>query len=278
MSSSQARTSQDEERYSLREVKTTSEYFAKRTIETHAQFFVPYLRAGMRLLDCGCGPGTISVGLAKAIAPGQLVGIDLDEQHIELARQHATDIGVSNVHFETANVYHIPYDDQSFDAVFCHAVLEHLEKPDTALAEIYRVLKPQGLFGIRTPDHDGNLLWPEHQGFIAAMDFLKKMIASHGGDGSRGKQFRARLVNAGFVDIQMSASYESFGTPEGVRAWAEMCAGAVEDPKFIERVVSRGLVDGETLAEYATACREWAQHPGAFHARTWCEAIGWISA
>ena len=275
MSGSRIKISQYE-RYALRDVRAASDHFAGRTAETHARFFAPYLRSGMRLLDCGCGPGTISVGLADAIAPGQLVGIDLDGQHIELSRRLAADSGLSNVHFETANVYQLPYDDQSFDAVFCHAVLEHLDKPDRALAEMYRVLKPQGLIGIRTPDHDGNLLWPELQGLSAAMELVTKVIAAHGGDGSRGKQFRERLVNAGFVDIRMTASYDSYGTPEAVRAWAETCATAAEDPIISERVVSRGLADVETLAQRAAAWREWARHPGAFHARAWCEAVGWV--
>ena len=74
----------------------------------------------------------------------------------------------------------------------------------------------------------------------------------------------------------MSASYESYGTPDAVQFWSETCATASEDLEFVEHMASRGLADPEILAQYAMAWREWAQHPGAFHARPWCEAVSWV--
>ena len=47
------------------------------TAENSAAHLLPYLRPGLRLLDFGCGPGTISVGLAKAVAPGEMHGVDM---------------------------------------------------------------------------------------------------------------------------------------------------------------------------------------------------------
>ena len=140
---------------------------------------------------------------------------------------------------------------------------------------MHRVLKPHGVIGVRTPDHSGNLLWPEDRVVKESLEGFIRLIASGGGDITRGKQLREQLVHAGFVDIRMTASYDSYGTPEAVRAWAETYAAGCEDPAIIERVVSRGLTDMETLARRAAAWRSWAQHPGAFHARAWCEAVGW---
>jgi len=59
----------------------------------------------MRLLDCGCGPGAITIDLAKTIAPGKVVGVDIAENHLELATAAAKQKGISNIRFETANIY-----------------------------------------------------------------------------------------------------------------------------------------------------------------------------
>ena len=72
------------------------DYAERRTADTHASFFRPYLKPGMRLLDCGCGPGSITVGLAEAISPGQVCGIDMEESQVELAREAATEHGISD--------------------------------------------------------------------------------------------------------------------------------------------------------------------------------------
>lgn len=98
MSANQPSQTQDE-KYSIRGVASISNYLTRRTVETSAQFFMPYLQPGMRLLDCGCGPGTISMGLAQAIAPSQLVGIDIDDYHLTWAEQHAVELAVTNVRF-----------------------------------------------------------------------------------------------------------------------------------------------------------------------------------
>lgn len=88
-----------------------------------AGFFLPHLRPGMRVLDCGCGPGSITMGLAAHVAPGEVIGIDLDPTHIALARRRAADAGLANVRFARADIYTLPFPDAAFDAVFCHSIL-----------------------------------------------------------------------------------------------------------------------------------------------------------
>jgi len=68
---------------------------ARRTAERAAPFLLPHLRPGMRLLDCGVGPGTITFGLAQAVAPGEVVGIDLEATEVEQARALASAVPVS---------------------------------------------------------------------------------------------------------------------------------------------------------------------------------------
>jgi ubiquinone/menaquinone biosynthesis C-methylase UbiE len=124
----------------------------QRTAAHDADFFLPHLHPGMRLLDSGCGIGSITIGLANAVAPGQVVGLDRDAEQVDRARALAAERGVANVRFEVGDVYTLPFPDASFDAVFAHQLLPWLREPVAALNEFRRVLTDNGVAGVRTID------------------------------------------------------------------------------------------------------------------------------
>ena len=86
----------------------TKQAVSGRTAGVQGAFFLPYLHPGMTVLDCGCGPGTITIGLAEAVAPGEAVGVDLEASQIDLARAKALERGIPHLRFETGNVYDLP--------------------------------------------------------------------------------------------------------------------------------------------------------------------------
>src|SRR5687767_1278399 len=102
----------------------------------------------MRLIDCGCGPGTITADLALLVTPGETVGVDVREEAVAAARSVAAERGLSTASFRTASVYELPFPDGHFDAAFACAVVQHLASPLAALREIRRVLRPGGVLGI----------------------------------------------------------------------------------------------------------------------------------
>jgi len=127
--------------------------------EIHGGFFLPRLRAGWQVLDAGCGPGTITMGLARAVSHWMcdMTGIDIEDSQFAGAREQAERESL-NVTFRKASVYELPFEAGTFDAVFSQALLEHLRDPGTALAEFRRVLKPGGLIGVRAEDAGGALI------------------------------------------------------------------------------------------------------------------------
>src|SRR5512142_1587093 len=104
-------------------------FLSGRTAQREAAFFLPFLKPGMRLLDCGCGMGALTTSLAEWLAPGEVVGFDREDSQVEAARAWAVERGVTNVRFERGNIYEMAYPDASFDAVFAHTVLEHVREP-----------------------------------------------------------------------------------------------------------------------------------------------------
>src|SRR5437870_6082972 len=114
---------------------------AGRSAESHANFLRPELRPGVSLLDCGCGPGVITVGLAKIVSPGEVHGVDLFDEQFGDARAQAEAEGVA-VTFHRASAYELPFEPPYFDSVLANHFLEHLATPSPARRELRRSLGP----------------------------------------------------------------------------------------------------------------------------------------
>ena len=182
-------------------------FMAQRTAGAHAGFFLPHLQPGSCVLDAGCGPGTITLGLARKVAPGHVIGIDVEDSQFEQARAVAKRERL-NVEFRKESVYELPFGKQQFDAVFSHAVLEHLSDPAAAIAEFRRVLKPGGVIGLRAGDLGGLLIDAESEGPAQAFaSYLAQQ--KHGAkDPQVGRKLARLMRQAGFSVETMTASYE----------------------------------------------------------------------
>ena len=197
------------ERYTLGH-EAGSNVMAQRTAQRRASFLQPYLSAGMNLLDAGCGPGSITVGLAEMVSPGHVTGFDLSEADVERAQNRAKQIGIKNVSFEMASIYEIPYPDNTFDAAFCHGVLEHLNNPVDALAEIRRVLRPGGVVGVAMSDFSGLLVAPDDPIRQKSLDVWHKVKQRNGGNPRAGRHIRRFMREADFSRVEGSSSVIHF--------------------------------------------------------------------
>src|SRR5258708_7817925 len=203
------------EQYTMGYGPAATAIMAARTAKRHAAFFLPQLKPGMTVLDCGCGPGTIPIGFAELVAPGQVVGTEIEDSHVVLARQNAVERNVSNARFEAADIYALPFETASFDAVFISAVLCNLREPVRGLREAHRVLKPGGVIGVKEFDHGGDLFHPLDPALKQYNECYRRLRSENGHDPEGGRKMGAFLLEAGFGDVELSARYESMSDPAG---------------------------------------------------------------
>ena len=250
---------------------------AARTAESHAQFFLSHLRPGMTVLDCGCGPGTITAGFAAIVGPDRVVGVEIEPEQVALAREHARQQNVA-VSFEVGSAYELPAETASFDRVHVGAVLMNLRDPERALREIWRVLKPGGAVGVREGDQHGDLLAPPDPIIQQGMALYEKLRRHNGHDPTIGRRLRGLLDACGFERVDAAAVYESYGTPDAVRALAETWKGMITQSNVATQAVQLGWVNQMALGFMAGACSRFAERRDAFAATAWVEAVGWKPA
>lgn len=270
-----ANDSEAKERYTLGYSPQTIQQLQKRTAAREAGFLLPHLNAGMRLLDCGCGPGSITAGLAKVVAPGQVVGIDIEpNQYRSVWAQAAKRLGIS-LYFANADVYSLPFADNSFDAAFLHNVLSHLRMPLDVLKGIYRLLRPGAVIGLSHPDFSGQLISPSDPLLERDHELYWRLVEHNGGNPAIGKHQRGLLHEAGFVRVEAVAKYSTVSTQDGVRMRAQGGGRMYGGSAIAQQMIDLGWTDRSELDQILAAWRNWSQHPGAFMANATVTAVGW---
>jgi SAM-dependent methyltransferase len=117
--------------------------YGRRTVERAA------LRPGERVLDACCGTGASALPAARAVAPGgHVLGVDLAEPALALARRKARDHGLDNVEFRLGDVTATGLEDGSFDAVICVFGIFFVDDMEAAVAELWRLLRPGGRLAV----------------------------------------------------------------------------------------------------------------------------------
>jgi ubiquinone/menaquinone biosynthesis C-methylase UbiE len=106
--------------------------------------------SGQRFLDIGCGDGDISLLLKESMGAQEAFGVDIAQRAVELANQKGIKAFLVDIDNQP-----LPFEDNYFDAIYCGEVIEHVFDPDNLLLEINRVLKPNGLFVLTTPNLAG---------------------------------------------------------------------------------------------------------------------------
>lgn len=266
--------------YSIADQQAQVMYVGVRRAAQWVPFLAPHLRSGMRLLDCGCGVGSITLDLAELVTPGKTVGLDLDESQLALAREAAASRGLSNARFEVGSVYELPFADASFDVALAHTVLFHLSDPLRAMRELRRVLAPGGIVAI-SDDHYGTwAIAPEDSAVRRMMvEIAPKVIAASGGSPYYSHKLRGLLLEAGFARTEgYAVAAEQYGTLAETRRFASFLERSLRNPALLAVIEAQGLVSASELPALRDGVLTWGERPDAFAAVLYCAALGWVDA
>jgi ubiquinone/menaquinone biosynthesis C-methylase UbiE len=260
-----------------------------RTAESDAAFLLPHIKKIDRILDVGCGPGTITTGLARYASEGTTVGIDISTDVLQKAKKLAAEANVptqgpGSVVFEEGNILErLAYPDNTFDIVYCSQVFGHLlpspDLPLRALAEIRRILKPGGILATRdgAEQHfyprslDLDRLWGENQ----RRGLHKGAPEADAPGESMPALFRAAGFDADGAKVQVGAGTKVFSGRETRKWLAWRTSGQLQqgDP-FHQSWLDAGITEDE-IQQTLLAVEKWAEMEDAWFVALQCEMLAW---
>ena len=229
-----------------------------RTAENSAGYLLARLPPAARVLDVGCGPGTITADLATRVPQGQVVGIDRAGDVLAVARREAGLQGRANVAFGVADARRLAFGDGTFDVVHVHQVLQHLSDPVGALAEMRRVCRAGGLVAARDSDYGGMFWFPEDPELAEWRELYRRVARAVGGEPDAGRRMLSWARGAGFTAVEASASCWCYTGPGDRAWWGTLWAERLTESSFGDRAVERGLATRQDLERLAAAWRRWA--------------------
>ena len=236
-----------------------------RTAENSAGYLLPHLRPGLDLLDVGCGPGNLTLDLARRVAPGRVLGLDAAADAVDAARADAP-IDGPTVEFAAGDVYALDLEDASFDVVHAHQVLQHLADPVAALREMRRVVRPDGLVAVRDSDYAAMVWAPRDPRLDRWLALYHDLTRRNRAEADAGRFLLGWAQAAGFREITATTSTWTFADPDTRAGWGSLWADRVTESSYATQAIEHGLADEAELADLADAFRTWAAAPDGFFA------------
>jgi SAM-dependent methyltransferase len=253
-----------EERYTHGHHESVLRSHSWRTVDNSAAYLLPYLTQTARVLDVGCGPGTITADMAGRV--GSIIGIDAAADVVAKAKELGVDARVGNA-------YALDFADGSFDVVHSHQTLQHLARPVDALREMRRVLAPGGVVGVRDVDYAGTVIFPLTDGLALWEQLYQRVHSSNGGEPNAGRRLKSWARAAGFASVEVTTSVWTFATDDDRAWWGGMWADRVLQSAFAGDALGKGFATQADLELISRAWREWAADPDGYMAMPHGEVI-----
>ena len=228
---------------------------AARTIANSAAYLEPHLEPGLRLLDVGCGPGSITAEFAERLgSDGYVLGIDYSAEVIERATQSYAD---SDATFETMDLYALPLDDDSFDIAHAHQVLQHVSDPVAALREMRRVVRPGGIIAVRDADYAGMHWAPESPLLDAWLSIYRRVAKANDAEPDAGRYLVRWAREAGLTNVTASIDAWLFASPDRRAWWGSTWADRVVSSSLAAQAIEQGFASSADLHAISDAWSRW---------------------
>jgi ubiquinone/menaquinone biosynthesis C-methylase UbiE len=220
---------------------------------------------GSSVLEVGCGVGAQTITLARNSPDAKITSIDVSAASIEHARSKIERAGLTNVQFQHADIFALPFDADSFDQVFVCFVLEHLLRPSEALAVLKCVLKPGGTITVIEGDHGSAYFYPESEAAQAAINCQIELQRGAGGNALIGRQLYPLLHQAAFDAVRVSPRmiYVDSSRPELVDGFTRKTFTAMIEG-VREPAIGAGLAAPEAFDAGIAALHRTAEADGVF--------------
>ncbi len=182
-------------------------------------FYAP----GSRVLEAGCGVGAQTVILARSSPEAHITSIDISLDSIQRARRLIEENGISNVTFQVADLFSLPFEKESFDHVFVCFTLEHLQDPKRALECLKMVLRKGGSITVIEGDHGSTYFHPDSRDAQRVVQCLVDAQANLGGNSLIGREIYPLIQAASFEDVRVSPRmvYVDSSKPELVEGFTK---------------------------------------------------------
>jgi len=228
--------------------------------------------AGMRCIDVGCGGGEVTMEIARLVAPGgSVVGVDMDEVKLALARHAAAARELGNVEFRALDVR--DWDEPGgYDVVYTRFLLQHLSQPDSLLRRMWSAIAEGGVLIVEDADFDGWCCDPPNEGFALFTDAYQRVLQRRGGDHAIGRKLHRYFLAAGIPDPQMMLVQPVHQGEAKTLAWSTLEATA-------DAIIAEGLTTADELAGALSSLRAFTDDPrtlicGPRVFQLWCRRAG----
>jgi len=217
------------------------------------------------VLEAGCGVGAQTKIIATKNPGTNFISVDLSEDSISEARRMVKSLGIKNVELEQADIYHLPYKDETFDSVIVCFVLEHLHNPIQALNELKRVLKKGGTMVVIEGDHGSTFFYPDSKYAYSAINCQIQLQKQSGGNSNIGRELYPLFKSVGLSDISVSPRvvYVDASRPQLVEGFIKNTFTAMIEG-VREEAIQQGIVDGLTFEKGIKDLYRTAEPDGVF--------------